>query len=183
MASSGAAVIDIQPQTGTLSSLEQPDVDPTSERIVFEGTCCSEALKHDVKQYWTIIGIVVPLMMLPMLLPCLLFGIWFGNYRAKQACRTWKLYLTRKHIIYNRSSICGVHTLRIALTDIRAIQLQTGALISVGCCGAGQMFASPTAMDIEVEPDYRNRYPHVFQIYYCKNAADFVQAVKEQMEV
>ena len=185
MALSAQDVITVQPAAVELvqPAAGQLQYDANGEPIIFEGICRSNAIKASVKSYYFIAGLRIGVGL--GLMCCWPLGIYLG----KRACETWRLYLTDKHIHYSTTVMSPSSpsaTLRkIALTDVQGIQAAT-SLVKVGFCNMGTKLSMPTTIQIEQEVSSCGcccKLPIVFQLRYCDNAVDFVEAVKRQMNV
>lgn len=187
MASFDQHVIEMQPQVGAPVQ-QQQTFDDKGELILFEGICWSEGLKHSVDGYYHTLGLRI---FCGLGLTCC---IPIGNCCAKKACETWRMYLTDKSLCFDNimySPECAYSsstTVRIALTDIEAIQA-VSCVVSAGCWGYGTKIGSPTSIHIEIKPGtpYAPKYccywdlPYVMKVYYCHNANELVKAVMKQM--
>ena len=186
MALSSRDVIQSQPLAGN-TALQHQKFDDEGELIVFEGICWCEGLKKDVKLRYCFLSSSTFGLGLPLFLP-------LGIFCANKACDMWQLYLTSKSLCFVQFSpgmaYCpGSRTVRIALTDIEAIQTESH-LIRTGCCNCGLKIGTPTTIQIELKEGARSEFalkccfvnfPTVIAVHYCDNADEFVAAVKKQM--
>lgn len=193
MASSDQHVIEMQPQIVEAGvPVQQQAFDDNGELILFEGICWREGIKAFVHSYYRALGSAC---FCGLGLPCC---IPLGNHYANKACDTWRLYLTDKSLCFSDRLMYGpecsngtIGTVRIAITDIEAIQVQSRVVaVKAGCCNScyGQQIAPPKTIEIEVTRGTPNSVkcccwdlPTVLTVYYCDNADKFVEAVQKQM--
>ena len=169
------------------SSSRQPKYDENGDEIIFEGICWNTGLKHAVKSSYTSWGRVSSAMCCMALYP---LCIPIGNYCGNKACKVWRLYLTSTHIRYairdglNCQSVVG----SIALTDVTNIQAKSGTVEVRRWCYYEGKIGTPTQIQIEMRVQACNiccchmvSTSTVFELSYCKNATEFVEAVKRQL--
>ena len=188
MALSSRDVIESQPLASD-TALQHQKFDDEGELIVFEGVCWCEGLKKAVKLCYCSLSITTYGLGLPLFYP-------LGIFCANKACDVWQLYLTSKSLCFVQFNVgmayCpGSRTVRIALTDIEAIQAQT-RLVRAGCCNYGLKIGTPTTIHIELREGAKSEFslkccfvdlPTVIAVHYCDNADEFVAAVKKQMGI
>ena len=206
MATSGNDVVITQPQSHsavaslkfTSSPIRNQISDTNGETILFEGKCLTEALMRYVMQFYfqgcyiccrSIIGI-----------PCALFCLPVGACCGVVARNIWSLYLTNTSICFREFSptlaccySCTSNKI-IALSDIndiRTVSLPPVTVMKKSCCCpqyAGTVISPPTSIQIELKEGVSStlccgKPPKVIQIDFCENATEFVEKVKQQMNV
>ena len=172
----------------SLELQQQEKYDSNGELIIYEGNCWCEGIKSHVQNYYCVLALSGFGLPLPVTIP-------LGIFCAKTGCEKWRLYLTNKSVCFDPVSNfpqcsfgTGRATIRIAITDIEAIQTQSN-IVSAGCCSYGRNIASPKTIQIEVKlgTQYSGKccglveIPTVYEVYFCSNAEEFVEAVKKQM--
>ena len=194
MSSTSTDVVHVQPRQykpSTGSNQLQRRVDENREEIILEGICAQERLKSHISSYYTALSSLV---CFPVCVPlsCLL-----GKFCGPRAVDVWSMHLTCTGIYFvnfNAScSCCPKSQVYIALSDINDIQ-EVSYIYTTGCCNYGTKLDS-TTVRMELKPSKAKEFfpvyykccsssddiPLVIDINYCENAAEFVEAVKQQM--
>lgn len=168
-------------------------LDDNEEHVIVKGICAQKTLKEHVSWYYKSNSCSFCHICLPC---CLLVGRWCGS----KAVNIWHMYLTPTtlHIVnFSPHCVCWPKSeVDIALTDIKEIE-EVGAIYKVWgsclCFSEGTKLIPPSTVRIQLKPNKAKDFfccclrrcdlPIVIDINYCENATEFVEAVRQRMNI
>lgn len=177
------------------------------EQILFTGECASNELKNLVRNQYEKAGLLCLELFIGMVVcSCVTFPC-IGICCGAKASKIWRLYLTKTSIWFTKFKpalaccCCCRLSASIDLRDINDIRVKTRVgehyipSCSTPCCHwwgiKGEEIHLVIKPPITVQIEFKEgvyptsccgELPGVIELDFCKNATEFVDAVKKQME-